>query len=410
MTRSRTAHAVTRSTLIASLVALAPTSVAALDGSLFPKPGDLSGEVGGITLPTEPPPDTARECTVDADCQDELFCNGLEYCSSSGTCVKPEPACDIVRDTCSEAFERCEERRLENLVANAGFEAGFTREWITSGPGHFVHEGLLKFGTDDLWPTEGTRFFVYEREAADVGAATSFGTPSVVQILDLSDVDPGDWLLLGADYLSAAEVFAGNGVVCARYGAGIEFFDAAGESIESRSLPAVGSEDPVAPFCHVLVGADRIIDDARWIVGNLPQHVESAKLRLDTSVRVVPDEGSAFDLRFVIGFDDVYVAPMEPIRLLDLALGPEDLPGLELVDVSLPEPSAGLGGTVALLSLGGLRRLGRPAARSTAPRSAHSADPAARRSFRGAGRSGCSGIARARERTSPPRGSRRIPA
>jgi hypothetical protein len=54
------------------------------------------------------PPD----CTVDADCDDGLYCNGAEACAA-GTCVAGTPlACDdglgCTLDTCDEAADRCE--------------------------------------------------------------------------------------------------------------------------------------------------------------------------------------------------------------------------------------------------------------------------------------------------------------
>ena len=59
-----------------------------------------------------------QTCMTDADCDDGLFCNGLEFCSGE-TCFRdPPPICDdgveCTLDACSEALKGCEHLAPDN--------------------------------------------------------------------------------------------------------------------------------------------------------------------------------------------------------------------------------------------------------------------------------------------------------
>jgi len=61
--------------------------------------------------PNDPSCATTPQCTVDADCDDGLFCNGAETCDA-GTCVSGTPpdcndGIDCTVDTCDEANDNC---------------------------------------------------------------------------------------------------------------------------------------------------------------------------------------------------------------------------------------------------------------------------------------------------------------
>jgi hypothetical protein len=43
-------------------------------------------------------------CTSDAECDDGLFCNGIEVCGDRGTCPRGDPPCE---HGCDEELDEC---------------------------------------------------------------------------------------------------------------------------------------------------------------------------------------------------------------------------------------------------------------------------------------------------------------
>ena len=66
----------------------------------------------------------APECTIDADCNDGLFCNGTETCNA-GSCQAGTPPCSG-GETCNETTDTCE---AGGCVVDDDFEAG-APDWI----------------------------------------------------------------------------------------------------------------------------------------------------------------------------------------------------------------------------------------------------------------------------------------
>jgi len=64
--------------------------------------GDTCDETANVCVAPPPPP----ECTVDADCDDGVFCNGAETCDGSGTCQSGAAPC-AAGDTCDETANVC---------------------------------------------------------------------------------------------------------------------------------------------------------------------------------------------------------------------------------------------------------------------------------------------------------------
>ena len=94
---------------------------------------DLAYDIIGVERPTgttetwdigafqQTPPPTNPNCTIDADCDDSVFCNGAETCVSE-ECVAGSDPCE--GDTCDEENDTCES-------AAASFEGYLTR-YITA--------------------------------------------------------------------------------------------------------------------------------------------------------------------------------------------------------------------------------------------------------------------------------------
>ena len=71
------------------------------DGELFGT-ARAAGRVRVVARVSPPSPPSGGQCTSDEDCQDSLFCNGLESCSD-GRCYPGLPPCSF-GETCSEAL------------------------------------------------------------------------------------------------------------------------------------------------------------------------------------------------------------------------------------------------------------------------------------------------------------------
>ena len=86
-------------------------------------PGELCDPVAGCLL---------RPCASDAECDDGLYCNGLEVCSAAGTCAPGAAvACadrvDCTVDRCDEATDRCASVPNDSLCDDGLFCTGEER-------------------------------------------------------------------------------------------------------------------------------------------------------------------------------------------------------------------------------------------------------------------------------------------
>jgi hypothetical protein len=64
---------------------------------------------GDLLYDGDDPDCAAPECTIDADCDDGLFCNGMETCETgTGTCQAGTPPCDPLTEICNEETGTCD--------------------------------------------------------------------------------------------------------------------------------------------------------------------------------------------------------------------------------------------------------------------------------------------------------------
>ncbi|HNO78378.1 MAG TPA: hypothetical protein PKN33_09995 [Phycisphaerae bacterium] len=70
--------------------------------------GDLDDIAGGTAMDSNSNgvPDECEGCTSDAECDDGLFCTGVEFCDA-GVCISPGPGC-LPGQSCNEATGACE--------------------------------------------------------------------------------------------------------------------------------------------------------------------------------------------------------------------------------------------------------------------------------------------------------------
>ncbi len=59
------------------------------------------------STPTPSPSPEPEACNVDSDCDDGLFCNGVEACAND-TCLDGTAPCDLQTETCDEGNDVCE--------------------------------------------------------------------------------------------------------------------------------------------------------------------------------------------------------------------------------------------------------------------------------------------------------------
>lgn len=73
-----------------------------------------AGDGGAAMDAARPDAGPPRECALDEDCDDDLFCNGLEHCvlgrCSAGTPVECDDGVDCTEDRCAEDDKACEHR------------------------------------------------------------------------------------------------------------------------------------------------------------------------------------------------------------------------------------------------------------------------------------------------------------
>ena len=95
--------------MLRSLLVPASLALASIAGCGSPPPDTDGGSDSNV------PHDAAPECRTAADCDDTIYCNGVESCSADGRCVLGAPVhCDdmiaCTTDTCSESLHRCQSR------------------------------------------------------------------------------------------------------------------------------------------------------------------------------------------------------------------------------------------------------------------------------------------------------------
>ncbi len=79
--------------------------------------GQTCDETDGCITPPPSP-----ECTTNSDCDDIMFCNGVETCVS-GTCMSGAPPCSAV-ETCDELFNECVSPLPPDCVTNVDCSDG----------------------------------------------------------------------------------------------------------------------------------------------------------------------------------------------------------------------------------------------------------------------------------------------
>ncbi len=97
-----------------------PRDGARADGSRDASPRDGARADGG--------------CLADSDCDDGLFCNGLETCNvATGSCIAGSPPCIGISDRCNEATDRCVQCTLDEHCDDGLFCNGQERCDPSSG-------------------------------------------------------------------------------------------------------------------------------------------------------------------------------------------------------------------------------------------------------------------------------------
>ncbi len=89
------------------------TSLCACTGAAHPDAAtDSAADITRVDAPSDTS-DAMRACNTDNDCDDHVFCNGVEHCMPGATgaaangCVPPsQPAC-VASQVCSESMQRC---------------------------------------------------------------------------------------------------------------------------------------------------------------------------------------------------------------------------------------------------------------------------------------------------------------
>ncbi|MEM7352559.1 MAG: S8 family serine peptidase, partial [Acidobacteriota bacterium] len=108
-----------------------------------PTPGAYTVTVRSFTVPNGPQPfalvatgDLAASCSINADCDDGLFCNGTETCSS-GSCQAGTPPCSGSQQ-CDEVNDVCQDVTCLHDVDFESGAGGWTQGADTCTTGSFI--------------------------------------------------------------------------------------------------------------------------------------------------------------------------------------------------------------------------------------------------------------------------------
>ena len=204
-----------------------------------------------------------------------------------------------------------------NVLVNPGGEAGPDPwEYVNLGSRHQV--GAVTFSTGSVGATEGDAWFAGERTETAVGIGTA--PLRVEQAIDVRGPRPVECIRLEADFFGVGEILAGSGTTQAIFT--LRF---ASETFGPFSL--------ASPFqtLGVQVETTDVPPGTAFAVARM-----QGQMNLSSSVGGVPVTG-----RVILGADDAAMS------------------------ITLPEPTASLGGIVAwwmLIGLAGRRRGARAAA------------------------------------------------
>lgn len=132
-------------------------------------------------------------CSNNADCQDLLFCNGVEICDS-GVCVPGVSPCSV-GEICDESQDSC----VGGVVFYEDFESGNIQSWDLNAPGSTASSGLWLFGNPNGTSTGG-------EEAQPEDAFEGLGCAFTGQNFDLGNDDVDN----GVTYLRTPVLDLGN--------------------------------------------------------------------------------------------------------------------------------------------------------------------------------------------------------